>query len=263
MSLAAAALAVLCLGTFHAWGKTALSGKEMEAIYIETRPRYNNDMTAELAPGRWMDILLFPPDFSAIAAYGSRTFVRIGMEILEAQIVFLGLDEIRGPITADYIVSDYPSPTLGYGYAGNMISVVPAGSRRDITTVTGVGALLDIDVTVEKLTADAVSWGDPDGFGDIYTKAGYVGVADLAVGNVRMDGVVTINVVREPPAGGKLLYVGLAPGAVVSMGSFMADVKLDSAKTLGSPYAQTLGIFGLSGLEVRLGQGIDIKVYSR
>lgn len=170
--------------------------------------------------------------FTVDVATGTRpsgdayTFVRLGlgsqritMDSLTAQVQ-LGADNALGSELGDFAI-------LG------MTMDINGTSTVDISSHDGAGVTIDLNVTIDQIHINAMSWGDADGAGTgviMYnsgvgggtvgadgvlsngdtTERGYVGIRDFQLNNMTITGQVLIDVVTlgtglTPTAG--LLYV--------------------------------------------------------
>jgi len=124
-----------------------------------------------------------------------------------------------------------------------------------------VATNLDFGLTIPTLTLNTLSWGDPDGF-EGSPGAGGVGLKNLAISNLAIDGRATIDTETVQAGDGMtLLPVGTA---FVHMGFSNLDVSMDSLKTdvaLGNAkdnLNQVLGSVYLGGLKMGMNGTVDI-----
>ena len=111
------------------------------------------------------------------------------------------------------------------------------------------------------LTLDTLSWGDSDGFSGA-TAAGFVGLRNLAINNLAIAGVATIQTITvqagdtgtDLPSGMVFVRIGFS-NLDVSMDSLNTDVALGHAK---NNLNQVLGSVYLGGLNMDINGTVDI-----
>ena len=141
------------------------------------------------------------------------------------------------------------------------------------------------------LTMNALSWGDKDGLGigtpdpvtGITPAAGYVGLKDLAIDNLKVAGRVSIDVATvDPPAivvdaarsmsptfvrislgtGDANISPSVANGQLfIGMDSVRTDVVLDKVKTLASNSPGTLGSLYVRDLAVGINGWVNVGAH--
>lgn len=182
------------------------------------------------------------------------TFVRIGLGTWDVTMdsltaaVELGQDKT---LAADEILGDISMQ--------GMQLLLAADSFVEIYADSGVqGVNIFMDVEVDALTFDTMAWGDRDGLG-AGTTAGWVGLADLAITDMTMDGTIGIDVATNDATG--LTYVAIGfDGMAVGMGSMSADVSLGATDSLDAN--QVLGSFYNGNMAVTIGSGA-VNIYGR
>ncbi len=190
------------------------------------------------------------------------TYVRISMGSLAIDMEQLQFDVGLGS-------SKRLEQNLGSVYLGGLKLLFNKASRVDILTVkdskaSGIGT--DLDLNIESLKLDALSWGNSKGNKDgVSDLAGYFGLSGLSITTLKIVGPLTINVATNASdattlqsvpfsvfgPGVSYVHIGLgsddsrnntintndsstfAKGALgVSMTSFNADVKIADNKQL-------------------------------
>jgi len=228
--------------------------------------------------------------------YGGKTFVRIGlgslkisMDALTMTVALQPYDTFAGDLTEE----------MGTVNVGDMTVYISPSSYIDITTPNGAaeggqGVKIAMNITLDEITLGYVSWGDSDGlpagntgYEDSPTtgattvvwmapgaasQAGYIGLDEINFGIVKINGAVVINVINTLQ--GVYSHGGATPVTVCHirfqgpLGYFNVDVagpitalvKLDSAASLDSAGAGTLGDIYITGfgLDIAGGSWVDI-----
>jgi len=231
-----------------------------------------------------------------VTFYGGKTFVRIGlgslkisMDALTMTVALQPYDTFAGDLTEE----------MGTVNVGDITVYISPSSYIDITTPSnttegGQGVKLAMNITLDEVTLGYVSWGDSDGlpagstgYEDSPTTgattvvwmapgagnaAGYIGLEDINFGIVKINGAVVINVIHSLQ--GVYSHGGLTPVTVCHIrfqgplgyfnvdvaGPITANVKLDSAASLDSTTAGTLGDIYITGfgLDIAGGSWVDI-----
>lgn len=218
------------------------------------------------------------------------TYVRIGLGTLE-----IGVNSVNAKVgLSPYAAGAAPNlaQELGSLYIGNMMVRLGAGADNSYVDIykdplASQGVALGLYLNVASLTIQDLSWGDNDGAPAVFngvkyggatsTTAGYVGLADLSIASLIVDGAVKINVGTSAVP---TTYVQIALANLgVTIGNLEADVFVNSApqhamtagvndtgKILGHIYVGNLSTLTLNG-DVKIsapagamGVNIDLNV---
>jgi hypothetical protein len=181
--------------------------------------------------------------------------MNVGMASLDTTIVLGDKKDFSG---TKYILGTLYMKDLKMSAGGYLDIYNPA--NNDKATSLGFG------LKVPLLTLDTLSWGDSDGFGGA-TAAGFVGLRNLAINNLAIAGVTTIQTITVQagdtstnlPAGTALVRIGFR-NLDVSMDSLNTDVALGPAK---GNLNQVLGSVYLGGLKAYINGSVDIHTPSQ
>jgi len=191
--------------------------------------------------------------------YDGRTFVRFGLGSLAITMETLEFDVRLGAVAADLETADH----LGHVYVGPIGIYINPRSYVDIFSHGASGVSFFMDVEIDKLEINKISWGDTDGCEteDMWLgtgqAAGYVGVDRLELGVVQINGQVDIDVtttssgVYAAAHGGAttVVRIGIKNGFRFAIaGPIQGDVVLSSTADLTNP--EVLGDFYISKLAV-------------
>jgi hypothetical protein len=221
--------------------------------------------------------------------FTNSTFVRIGLNALSISMTDMYGDVALGSDKTNL------NQKLGSFYLGNMHNMAVNGNI-DIHTPSAStqGVVINLNnVTVASLTIDKLAWGDIDGIGGSST-AGWVGLKDLTIANLVINGAVSIDVatIRATALDNYMLYsaivpilsqsfvhIGLGSGVAgdattptaaivggaftantlgISLASMAADVSLGGTHDLG---VSTLGKLYVGGLKVGMNGWVDIGAH--
>lgn len=246
-------------------------------------------------------IQLFTIDVATDATYtdGGTNLTYVHMLLGTQQITFDSMDGVVA--LGDTTTLDQ---VMGTFYMGGFILRMNQNSYVDIAArATGSGVTLGFGVKIANIHMDAMSWGDTDGLGaavvsngvpsathpplqaaDV-TSAGYIGLADMDIINLNINGKMLIDVatldagvVATTPGAallgvyGSMLNAGYDGSRTavllqfqnlnITMGSFDADLRLDSAANLAASGANhTLGSLYASGMNVTVNGWVGIMAH--
>ena len=183
----------------------------------------------------------------------------VGMASLDTTVVLGDKKDFSGTM---YILGTLYMKDLQMNVGGYLDIYNPVGNNN--ATSLGFG------LNVSSLTLDTLSWGDNGGLEEgvvgyvAGTSAGWVGLKNLAINNLAISGVATIETLTAPigstnlPAGMVFVRIGLS-NLNVSMDSLNTDVALGSAK---NNLNQVLGSVYLGGLNMDINGNVDIHTPS-
>jgi len=190
------------------------------------------------------------------------TFVRIG---------FGDLRVIMGSLDATAVLGNRKDfsdkvDTLGTIYLSGLDVTFGAGSRVDIYNYYGKsGVVLDFAASVATINIATLSWGDADGvsagFTTSYTNAGYVGLKNLAITGLTLNGITTIDVATVVAGNTSSLAAGTTfvrmgfNNVTMGIGSMDAVVALGTTK---SALTQELGSIYMSTMATTINGKLDI-----
>lgn len=251
--------------------------------------------------------------FSIDVATGTKTIA--GTDVANTTYVRMGIGSqhiTMTSMTADVELGAANSlgQQMGNFAMLNFSMIFDGASYVDIyANPAGSGVVMDLDITIKEITMDALSWGDTGGangggldaevigFMDaplqaaVTTTGGYIGLANLAITNLTVEGQVMIDVATIDPAAvvaaetahvhssgligvyASMLGAGYDGGATgvlirlnnlnIGMGSFAADVVLASdaaltTKDLGAGNAGELGKIYMENMQVNVNGWVGI-----
>lgn len=193
------------------------------------------------------------------------TFVRIGFAGLNLQVGAIDATAVIGT-TNNFSAGTFD--TFGTIYLSGLNITFGTGSLDIYNYYGQSGVVLDFTTSIAALNIATLSWGDGDGLGAYSnTTNGFVGLKDLAIANLAINGIVTINVatveagnalVADYGVGRTFVRMGFDDVAI-SMGSMDATVALGSAK---NNLAQELGDVYVGGLTATVNGNVDIMAAS-
>lgn len=135
------------------------------------------------------------------AMYNGATFVRLGLGSLQITMQDIEIPLALGP------AGNNLNQMLGEIYFGDLNLYINANSYVDVykSSITNSGVTLNSNVTIDKWSLTALSWGDADGLpneildGDNYhwmtsSGGGYIGLQNVTKSDVRFFGSVSIDV---------------------------------------------------------------------
>lgn len=259
-------------------GYVGITNFNLTNLRIKARENdtYNGYSTALLKPIT-IDVA------QSAALYDGRTFVRFGLGSLQ-----ISMDELHMTVgLSPYATFDGTLPEeMGSVNVGALALYISPFSYVDISSHAGQGVNITMYVQIDNIDLSYVSWGDSDGLptgnigaggcvwmSPLANTAGYIGLEDIQIGVITINGTVAIDVATSSAG----IYAHGAPGiptTVVHMtfggplgyfnvemdGPITANVKLDNVWALNSANAGTLGDIYLSGfgLDIAAGSWVDI-----
>ena len=221
-----------------------------------------------------------------------KTFVHIGLNSLNVSMDSLDTDVALGNR------KDNLNQVLGSVYIGGLKTSMSGSVDIHTPSASTQGIVLELDASFPTLTMNALSWGDKDGLGigtpdpvtGITPAAGYVGLRDLAIDNLKVAGRVSIDVATVDPTvpvnlsdmvifyataarsqmSPTFVHIGLGTGDAnispsaangqlfIGIAKLRTDVVLDKDKTLASNSRGILGSFYMQDLSVGINGWVDI-----
>jgi len=187
---------------------------------------------------------------------------QIGFDKLDVDLKSLDSTVVTGD-KKDFSGSQY---VLGTLYM-NDLSMKKMSGHLYLKDPTGTGTAtnLDIAATVPSLELNTLAWGDPDGFSS-HPKMGGVGLRELSIANLAIDGQATIDTKTVPddsgmnffPSGKVFLRLGFNK-LDIGMDSLNAKLALGDSK---DNLNQFLGSLYLGGLIMKMEGDVDIHTPS-
>jgi len=239
------------LATFS-WGDGDGFGDASGAGYVGLK---NTSITGVTASG---SLAISVAKEDAAVNYNS---VHVGIDSLDVSMSSLDTTVVLGDRKnfsgTRYVLGTLYMKNLEMNVGGYLNIYKPAD--KDVATSLKFG--LDVPL----LMVDTLSWGDPDGY-DGAGNAGYIGLRRLAISNLAIAGVATVEKVCvqsgdarfNVPAGTALVRLEFA-NLNVGMGSLDSDVALGSSK---DNLNQVLGHIYLGGLNANIDGTVDIHAPS-
>ncbi|GFO56398.1 hypothetical protein GMSM_34050 [Geomonas sp. Red276] len=201
------------------------------------------------------------------------TYVRIGLGSFEIAANSIDFTVALGNTTNHQVVtSSALAQELGSMHLGNMVMDLNGSSKVDIYAAnqlngaaanSGSGVVFDLDVTVDKLTAAALSWGNTAGSvtstsgsaafpsgAQTSTTAGYVGLANMNIAKLHIVGPLSIKVATVDTSD-----AGLATAQGNLLGAFATGTPTDQAQALANYYYALYGKVGMGSSFVHIGLG--------
>jgi hypothetical protein len=163
------------------------------------------------------DLLFFNQLLTIDVYTDTSTKVRIGLPTFE--ITMATMDAKAGLWSGSATAPTGTFEEMGTIYVGGMKLDVAPGNYVDISkneTASGVKIVLANKTGGNLLDSahfDAMSWGDSDGLGGGATHAGYVGLSNVDVLNIKADAIVSINVATSTNS-----YLTALPGMAALAG---------------------------------------------
>lgn len=196
------------------------------------------------------------------------TFVRIGLGSIGIYVSSMDLTPALGSSAATL------DQELGALYIGDLTVLINKASYVDIYNgrATGQGVTLGMNVVIDEISVDELSWGDEDGFtipeGSTLTNyAGYVGLQNTTIAGLEILGPVAIDVatsaVGGKEAGVATTFVRIGfDGLNVKVGDLDSTVVLSRTKDFTGA-TDTLGSIYMSDLDITFDTGyVDIYNYN-
>ncbi len=182
--------------------------------------------------------------------------LNVGMSSLDTTVVLGDKKDFSG---TKYVLGTLYMKELALTNIGGHLDIYNPADKNAATA-------LDFGLNVPSLTLNTLSWGDSDGVGGT-TTAGFVGLRNLAINNLAINGRATVDVETQT---GNIGGINLLPvGTVfVRMGFDNLDVSMDSLNTdvaLGNrkdDLNQVLGSVFLGGLEIDINGSVKIHTPS-
>jgi hypothetical protein len=238
-------------GVYNPWatvstgGYVGNTGFNITNLWIRARTDtsdiYNSYSTLMLKPIT-IDIATDPTTGHGVAG---TTYVRFGLGALQISMDALQFEVARGSHAATNYIGVTPSLNQGMGIVSigglciwiNPWSYVDIYNGRVNNTTTAQGVTIGLNIIVDHVTLDYISWGDPDGLPGGYSSnqspppgfmwvststAGYVGINNFQIGNntspaITITGAVSIDVLTDVSV---WTYTALPP-LIVYMNSAM------------------------------------------
>lgn len=126
-------------------------------------------------------------------------------------------------------------------------SAISEGDLAAITAQEGVTINFN-SFTVGAITIGVQGWGDGNGFGTVYTSAGWVGATDISLASdfVSITGEMTIDVGTN----GSVTALGIGLPGLKFSGDMYQTIRLADSATNLATSTQVLGTAYMSGLSV-------------
>ena len=173
----------------------------------------------------------------------------VGVESLDTTVV---LGDKKDFSNTKYVLGTIYMRDLAMDVGGNLNIYNPADNDEATS--------LRFGLNVSSLTLDTLSWGDTDGVGST-TAAGFVGLRNLAINNLAIAGVATIETLTVtsgdtsfPVGTTAFVRIGLSK-LNVGIGTLSTDVAFGSSK---NNLDQVLGSVYLEGLNMYINGRVDI-----
>ncbi len=185
-----------------------------------------SDMNADLWFGMRKDVTALggsfdPADLQVLtidvaqdaALYNGASYVRIG----------LGTFQLEGNMDMDFELgaSQLLGEELGTLDITGMVVLGAADNYVDITTDgRNSGVTLNLNVLLDLIHMDALAWGDSDGvdiYNPAYTDAGFVGVTDMNITALDIEGLVAIDVATMGASFYNILTENSTPADVLTL----------------------------------------------
>ena len=192
------------------------------------------------------------------------TFVRIGLGSIGIYVSSMDLTPSLGTSTTTL------NQALGAVYMGGITVLINKASYVDIYNgrASGQGVTLGMNVVIDSIAINQLSWGDVDGFtipeGEHNCRnAGYVGLQNTTIAGLQILGPVSIDVatsavgVKEAGVATTFVRIGFG-GLNVKVGTLDSTIVLSRTKDF-SGIVDTLGSIYMSALDITFDSGyVDV-----
>jgi hypothetical protein len=208
--------------------------------------------------------------------YNGATFVRIGLGSLQVSADSMSMNVALGGSGSTL------GQVLGTVSLGGLDVYVNPTSYVDIYNAKPGSAravFFTLNVVVDRIDMDYLSWGDSDGAGTgtgaggvpwfVNSTAGYIGLYNMIMGGpVKVNGTLIIDVgtaasgVYAAHGSTTVVHIIFQRPFNISVGQFTAQVRLDGTAGLDGAHAGTLGDIYMAGIDMTVRQGSWVDIWA-